>query len=79
VHLDGEGWREELEENRRVLLEHGLWGVPAFRLRGEGDVPDFCTWGQDRIWRVEEEIRRRLAAPGTAAPSARGRPREEGP
>jgi hypothetical protein len=24
------------------------------------DEPDFCTWGQDRIWRVEEEIRSRL-------------------
>jgi 2-hydroxychromene-2-carboxylate isomerase len=57
-HLDREGWREELEENRRVLLECGLWGVPSCRLR----EPDFCTWGQDRIWRVEEEIRRRLAA-----------------
>jgi 2-hydroxychromene-2-carboxylate isomerase len=61
-HLDGEDWREELEENRRALFANGLWGVPSFRLVGEGDEPDFCTWGQDRIWRVEAEVRRRLAA-----------------
>jgi len=63
-HLGDESWRAELEENRRVLFESGLWGVPSFRLLGENAEPDFCTWGQDRIWRVEEEIRRRLA--GTA-------------
>jgi 2-hydroxychromene-2-carboxylate isomerase len=60
-HLDGEGWRPELEGNRKLLLEHGLWGVPSFRLVGEDSTSDYCTWGQDRIWRVEEEIRRRLA------------------
>jgi 2-hydroxychromene-2-carboxylate isomerase/glutathione S-transferase len=58
-HLDGDDWREELEQNRAALLEHGLWGVPSFRLVGEGGEPDFSTWGQDRIWRVEEEVRRR--------------------
>jgi 2-hydroxychromene-2-carboxylate isomerase len=60
-HLDGEGWREEVEENRRVLMESGLWGVPSFRLLGEGDEPDFSTWGQDRLWLVEEILRRRVA------------------
>jgi 2-hydroxychromene-2-carboxylate isomerase len=67
-HLDGEGWREEIEENRRRLLEMGLWGVPSFRLRGPEGAPDFCTWGQDRIWRVEEEIRRRLGSPPRCLP-----------
>jgi len=64
-HLDSEGWRPELEENRKLLLEQGLWGVPSFRLVGEDGEPDYCTWGQDRIWRVEEEIRRRLGTPGS--------------
>jgi 2-hydroxychromene-2-carboxylate isomerase len=60
-HVDGDDkWREELEENRRVLFESGLWGVPSFRLIGEDGEPVFCTWGQDRIWLVEHEIRRRL-------------------
>ena len=59
-HLDNESWRDELEANRQALLEMGLWGVPSFRLRGPAGVPDFCTWGQDRLWRIEQEIRRRL-------------------
>jgi 2-hydroxychromene-2-carboxylate isomerase len=59
-HLDGETWRAELEENRRALFESGLWGVPSFRLLGSDGESTFCTWGQDRIWRVEEEIRRRI-------------------
>jgi len=59
-HLDNESWRDELEANRQALLEMGLWGVPSFRLRGPAGAPDFCTWGQDRIWRIEQEIHRRL-------------------
>jgi len=58
--LEASAWREELEANRKELLAMGLWGVPSFRLIGAAGAPDFCTWGQDRIWRVEEEIRRRL-------------------
>lgn len=56
-HLDSDTWRAELEDNRQALLDMGLWGVPSFRLRGAG--PDFVTWGQDRLWRVEREVRRR--------------------
>jgi 2-hydroxychromene-2-carboxylate isomerase len=45
----------------------GLWGVPSFRLLGRPGEPDYSTWGQDRLWRVEQEIRRRLEAlPGPA-------------
>ncbi|MBI5506517.1 MAG: DsbA family protein [Deltaproteobacteria bacterium] len=61
-HLDREGWRDELEENRRVMFAMGLWGVPSLRLLGGDGAPDFCTWGQDRIWRVEQEIRDRLGS-----------------
>jgi 2-hydroxychromene-2-carboxylate isomerase len=66
AHLDGEGWRSELEANRRTALELGLWGVPSFRLIGPEGEPDFCTWGQDRIWLLEEEIARRLSAGASA-------------
>jgi len=62
AHLDREGWRDALEENRRALFAAGLWGVPSFRLLGDDGAPDFVTWGQDRLWLVEAEIRRRLAA-----------------
>lgn len=60
--LEAEGWREEIEANRRALLSFGLWGVPSFRLLGPDGEPGFCAWGQDRIWLVEEQIRRRLGA-----------------
>ena len=61
-HLDAEGWREELERNRETLFALGMWGVPSFRLLGPGDGPDYTTWGQDRIWRIEQEIARRTTA-----------------
>ena len=53
------GWRQELEANREQLFALGLWGVPSFRLLGRPGEPDYSTWGQDRLWRVEQEIRRR--------------------
>src|SRR5262245_21869417 len=65
AHLDRDGWRGELEENRAALFALGLWGVPSFCLRG-GDAPPYSTWGQDRLWRVEEEIRARLNGPRAA-------------
>ncbi len=59
-HREADAWRTELETNRETMFNLGLWGVPSFRVRG-GDRPDFNTWGQDRLWRVEEEIVARLA------------------
>ncbi|MEZ4215152.1 MAG: DsbA family protein [Myxococcota bacterium] len=60
-HLGDESWRPELEANRKELLAMGLWGVPSFRLSGPEGAEPFCTWGQDRLWLVEERIRERLA------------------
>jgi 2-hydroxychromene-2-carboxylate isomerase len=51
--------RDELEKNREQLFALGLWGVPSFRVLGGNGEP-YSTWGQDRLWRVDEEIRRRL-------------------
>jgi 2-hydroxychromene-2-carboxylate isomerase len=60
--LEDEGWRDELEANRETMYrELGLWGVPSYRLRGPAGEPDLCVWGQDRLWLVAAEIRRRLA------------------
>lgn len=68
--LDDESWREELEKNRRTLYDElGLWGVPSYRLRGPENEPDLCVWGQDRLWLVAAEIRRRL---GTGPPAMKG-------
>jgi len=62
-HLDrDDGWRAELESNREALFALGLWGVPSYCLRDRAGAIVFSTWGQDRLWLVEAEIRRRLAA-----------------
>lgn len=63
-HLDRDGgWRAELEANRAELFALGLWGVPSFCVRG-GGAPDYATWGQDRLWRVEEELASRVTGAG---------------
>lgn len=62
-HLDSEDWKAEVEENQRVMSEDmGLWGVPSFRVSSPDGEPDFTAWGQDRLWLVAEEIKRRIAA-----------------
>lgn len=40
------------ETNRQALFEAGLWGVPSFRLG------DFSTWGNDRLWMLDELFQR---------------------
>ncbi len=61
AHRADSAWRDELEDNRRAMLDMGLWGVPSFRVSG-GDRAPFATWGQDRLWLVEREITARSAA-----------------
>jgi len=58
--LGNEDWRDEVEANRVQMMQLGLWGVPSFLLRGPAGEPDFVTWGQDRLWLLEERIRERL-------------------
>lgn len=59
ARLGQEGWREPLEENRALMFELGLWGVPSYRVSNPEFEDDFVTWGQDRLWLVEEEIKKR--------------------
>ena len=51
-------WQSILDANVADMLNHGLWGVPSFRVSDSTDN-DFSCWGQDRLWRVETEISRR--------------------
>ena len=61
-YVDTPDHQAELEQNCVTLYDElGLWGVPSFRLRGPESEPDLCVWGQDRLWLVAAEIRRRLA------------------
>jgi 2-hydroxychromene-2-carboxylate isomerase len=53
-------WETPLTENLNDMLGAGLWGVPSFRVSGGADPEPFACWGQDRIWRVEQEIARRM-------------------
>lgn len=61
--LDHRDWEPEMEANVQAMIASGSWGVPSLRLPGSTGLPDFTLWGQDRIWRLEVEIARRLAVP----------------
>lgn len=61
-HLGNTKWRDEIEANQNEMTEEiGLWGVPSFRITGPQNEPDFTAWGQDRLWLVAAEIKRRVA------------------
>jgi len=39
----------------------GLWGVPSYCLSGPDGEPDLAVWGQDLLWPIATEIRKRAA------------------
>ena len=47
-----EDWRPVAEANRQEMFKHDIWGVPSFR------VGQVAAWGQDRLWVVEDELKR---------------------
>ncbi len=49
--IGSEDWRAVEAVNQQELLDFGLWGVPSFR------VGDTATWGQDRLWVIEDRLR----------------------
>jgi 2-hydroxychromene-2-carboxylate isomerase len=60
--IGSDDWREVVERNQNEMIEGmGLWGVPCYRLSGPSGEPDLEVWGQDRLWLVAAEIRRRVA------------------
>ncbi len=63
--LDNDHWQQIVDQNVEDMLAAGLWGVPSFRVTSPG-VADFSCWGQDRLWRVEDEIIKR-SLPNTGA------------
>ena len=58
--MEGIDWEATLAGNLDQMLALNLWGVPSFRVSGGTDSGSFACWGQDRIWRVENEIANRL-------------------
>jgi 2-hydroxychromene-2-carboxylate isomerase len=57
---DKNDWETLLDDNLQALTEANLWGVPSFRVSGGSNPEPFACWGQDRIWRVEDEIAQRV-------------------
>ncbi len=49
-------WRDQAEANRQEMLDLSLWGVPSFCFG------DHSTWGQDRLWLIEDAILQTLNA-----------------
>lgn len=67
-HLGSEGWKEETARHQIEMSEElGLWGVPSYRLRGCEAHGDLCVWGQDRLWLIAAEIRKRGKSAGIVA------------
>ena len=48
--LKDEEWRHAVKQNRELLTEVGLWGVPVFK------IGDQAFWGQDRDWLLAHKI-----------------------
>lgn len=64
-NLGSDEWFEETARNQIEMGEElGLWGVPSYRLRGGEGEEDLCVWGQDRLWLIAAEIRRRAQTAG---------------
>ena len=58
--IGNDDWQAPTARNQREMVEEmGLWGVPSYRLTGPAGEPDLAVWGQDRLWLVAAEIRRR--------------------
>ncbi|WP_430402781.1 DsbA family protein [Hyphomonas sp.] len=49
--VGNDDWRQEAEANRTEMMDLGIWGVPSFR------VGHVSTWGQDRLWLIEDELK----------------------
>jgi 2-hydroxychromene-2-carboxylate isomerase len=60
--IGSEDWKAMVERNQDEMVDGlGLWGVPSFRLSGPESERDLAVWGQDRLWLVAAEIRRRAS------------------
>ena len=60
THIGEEAWKAMVESYQDDMVEGlGLWGVPSFKLSGPDGEPDLAVWGQDRLWLIAAEIRRR--------------------
>lgn len=60
--IGNEDWKLIVEQHQTEMVDGmGLWGVPSYRLCGPTGEPDLAVWGQDRLWLIAAEVRRRAA------------------
>ncbi|CAE7403944.1 unnamed protein product [Symbiodinium microadriaticum] len=58
--IGNDGWKAPTLKNQDEMIDGmGLWGVPSYKLSGRDGEPDLEVWGQDRLWLIAAEIRRR--------------------
>lgn len=63
AHLGSDDWKADVRASQEELTQDlDFWGVPCFRLRGGEGYDDLSVWGQDRLWLVAAEIRKRTSA-----------------
>ena len=43
-----ESWKDESENNCKLLAQYNIWGVPCFSYQ------HVFVWGQDKLWVIEE-------------------------
>ena len=61
-HIQRDDWKPWVSQHHKEMVEGmGLWGVPSYRLSGPEGQSDLEVWGQDRLWLVAAEIRRRAS------------------
>ena len=56
-HLDTTDWEAGFEKNRLDMYKVNCWGAPTFKLF-HNNKNILSIWGQDRIWVVEEELKK---------------------
>ncbi len=56
-HLDRTDWEAGFEKNRLDMYKVNCWGAPTFKLF-HNNKNILSIWGQDRIWVVEEELKK---------------------
>ena len=62
-HLGTDDWKPIVEAHQDEMVEGlGLWGVPCFKISGPDGEDDLAVWGQDRLWLITAELKRRVAA-----------------
>jgi len=57
THLDSKNWESSFEKNRLAMYRVNCWGAPTFKLFHKRKNI-LSTWGQDRIWLIEEELKK---------------------